>query len=95
MPSLNLLASAVGLRKHLPPNPAESEEMKPPNSRERQFMQHLRGAGWVKATGLPDSPRILANLIKKGWVECQQTEAGHAYRLTELGLQAKKAPIRS
>ena len=95
LPSLNLLACAVGLRKHLPPDPAEGKEMKPPNSRERQFMQQLRGAGWVKATGLPDSPRILANLIKKGWVECQQTEAGQAYRLTELGLQAKKALIRS
>jgi len=22
-------------------------------------MQHLRGAGWVNATGLPDSPRII------------------------------------
>jgi hypothetical protein len=67
--------------------------MKLPNSRERQFMQHLRGAGWVKAFELPHGPRILANLIKKGWVECQQTESGQAYRLTELGLQAKKAPL--
>ena len=60
-------------------------------------MQHLRGAGWVNATGLPDSPRIIANLITKGWVECQRTESGpasSAYRLTEMGLQAKKAPIQ-
>jgi hypothetical protein len=64
-----------------------------PNSRERQFMQHLRGAGWVKAFELPHGPRILANLIKKGWVESQQTESGQVYRLTELGLQAKKAPL--
>jgi len=69
--------------------------MKPPNSRERQIMQHLRGAGWVKATGLPDSPRIISNLIKKGWVECQHTEGGQAYRLTELGLQAKKVPLQT
>jgi hypothetical protein len=71
--------------------------MKPPNSRERQIMQHLRGAGWVKATRLPDSPKGIANLIGKGWIECQQTEGGQAYRLTELGLQAKKAllPVRS
>jgi hypothetical protein len=67
--------------------------MKPPNSRERQFMQHLRGAGWVRAMGLPDSRRIIANLIGKGWIECRQTEGGQAYRLTELGLQAKKAPL--
>jgi hypothetical protein len=39
--------------------------MRPPNSRERQIMQHLRGAGWVNATGLPDSPRTLAKLVKK------------------------------
>jgi len=67
--------------------------MKPPNSRERQVMQHLRGAGWVNASGLPDGPKIIANLITKGWVECQRTESGPAYRLTELGLQAKKAPL--
>jgi hypothetical protein len=34
-------------------------------------MQHLRGAGWVKATGLPDAPKIFANLIAKGWGESQ------------------------
>ena len=67
--------------------------MKPPKSRERQIMQQLRGVGWVKATGLPDSPRIIASLITKGWVECQRTERGSAYRLTELGLQAKKVPL--
>jgi hypothetical protein len=39
-------------------------------------MQHLRGAGWVKATGLPDAPRIIANLIQKGWIESEQTEGG-------------------
>ena len=55
--------------------------MKPPNSRERQIMQHLRGAGWVKATGLPDSPRIMTNLIRRGWIECRQTENGQAYRV--------------
>jgi hypothetical protein len=67
--------------------------MKLPNSREREVMQHLRNAGWVKATGLPDAPKIVANLIAKGWVESQQTESGPAYRLTEPGLQAMKAPI--
>jgi hypothetical protein len=56
-------------------------------------MQHLRGAGWVKATGLPDSPTIIANLIGKGWIELQQTQSGPAYRPTEVGLQAKKQPL--
>jgi hypothetical protein len=67
--------------------------MKPPNSRQRQIMQYLRGAGWVKAAGMPDSPKIIADLIEKGWLEVQQTEGGHAYRLTEPGLQAMKAPL--
>ena len=56
-------------------------------------MQRLRNAGWVKATALPDSPKTLANLISKDWVEKLQTEDGPAYRLTDLGLQAKKAPV--
>jgi hypothetical protein len=67
--------------------------MKTPNSRERQFMQHLRGAGWVKAFKLPHSPTVVANLVKRGWVECQETEGGQAYRLTEFGLEAMKAPL--
>jgi hypothetical protein len=67
--------------------------MKTPNSRERQFMQHLRGAGWVKAFKLPHSPTVVANLTKRGWVECQKTERGQAYRLTEFGLEAMKVPL--
>jgi hypothetical protein len=68
--------------------------METPNARERQIMQHLRGAGWLKATRLPDSPKIIANLINKGWIECQKTANGPAYRLTNLGLEAKKAPLK-
>ena len=67
--------------------------MKLPNSRERQIMQRLRSAAWVKAAGMPHSPKVLANLIRKGWIEREQTENGQVYRLTELGLQAKKAPL--
>jgi len=78
------------MQPKLPQGPLE---MKPPSSRERQIMQQLRGVGWVKALGLPDSPTIMANLIRKGWVERQRTESGQAYRLTDLGLQAKKAPL--
>jgi hypothetical protein len=39
-------------------------------------------------------PKTLANLISKGWVEKLQTENGPVYRLTDLGLQAKKAPVQ-
>lgn len=70
--------------------------MKPPNSRERQIMQRLRGAGWVKAAGMPDNPKMIPKLIGKGWVQVQQMEGSPAYRLTEPGLQAMKAtlPVR-
>ena len=34
------------------------------------------------------------NLIRKGWIECQRTENGQAYRLTDLGLQANNAPLQ-
>jgi hypothetical protein len=90
------LAHALRLRKHLPPVEIgrKVKEMKPPNSRGRQLMQHLRGVGWVNAFDLPDSPKILANLIGKGWVESQLTENCTVYRLTDLGLEAKKAPLR-
>lgn len=68
--------------------------MNPPHHRERQIMQQLRNAGWVKASALTDSPKTIANLISKGWIEYRQTESGPAYRLTDLGLQVKKAPLR-
>jgi predicted transcriptional regulator len=50
-----------------------------PNHRERQMMQRLRGRGWVKARELPES---------------QGTGRDIAYRLTEEGMAAKKAPVR-
>ena len=36
---------------------------------ERQFIQRLRGAGWVKASALPPSPRLVQTLLQKGWIE--------------------------
>ena len=64
------------------------------NHKERQFMQHLRGAGWVKAISLPNSPKLVQNLVGKGWIECRQAENGISYRITEKGLKAKMAPVR-
>ena len=64
------------------------------NHHERQFMQRLRGAGWVKANALPPSPRLVQSLLQKGWIETKsgpKTEV--LYRLTEEGLEAKKLPI--
>jgi hypothetical protein len=44
---------------------ADAEEMKVPNHRERQFMQQLRRSGWVKATALPATPKVKANLLSR------------------------------
>jgi hypothetical protein len=38
-----------------------------PNHRERQFMQRLRGRGWVNATELPDHGITLKRLLEKRW----------------------------
>jgi hypothetical protein len=64
-----------------------------PNHRERQLMQNLRGAGWVKAIALPHSPRTLKNLLGKGWIESRRDENGVFYRITDQGLAAKMAPV--
>ena len=68
--------------------------MTTPNHYQRQIMQLLRGAGWVQAIALPSSPRTIAKLVNKGWIEKRDTSSGPVYRLTEAGLQAKKAPVR-
>jgi DNA-binding MarR family transcriptional regulator len=62
---------------------------------ERQFMQHLRGAGWIKARTLPLSVRTVKSLLQKGWIEKQyQGPNNEAFlRLTEKGLEAKKSPV--
>jgi hypothetical protein len=56
-------------------------------------MQHLRGAGWVKATALPDSLKLIRNLVAKGWIERRQAQDGISYRITEKGLAAKMALV--
>jgi hypothetical protein len=62
---------------------------------ERQFMQCLRGAGWIKARTLPRSVRTVKSLLQKGWIEKQyQGPNNEAFlRLTEKGLEAKKSPV--
>jgi hypothetical protein len=68
--------------------------MIPANHRERQFMQHLRGAGWVKSIALPDSPKLIQSLLGKGWIERGQSKDGVSYRITDKGLAAKMTPVR-
>jgi hypothetical protein len=65
-----------------------------PNNRERQLMQQLRGAGWVKATTLPPSPRIIEGLLSKGWIEQRGAGNDKCYRITDKGLAAKTTPVR-
>jgi hypothetical protein len=65
-----------------------------PNHRERQFLQYLRGAGWVKITALPDAPGLMRTLLSKGWIEQRDDGAGLCYRMTEAGFQAKVTPMR-
>lgn len=55
-------------------------------------MQYLRARDWVKAAMLPDSPTVIQNLLKKGWIE--KHPSGAAYRITDVGLIAKKLPMR-
>lgn len=59
---------------------------------ERQFMQYLRGAGWIEARALPPSARLVKKLLQKGWIEQQEQGPKNEvfFRLTERGLEAKK-----
>jgi hypothetical protein len=56
---------------------------------ERQFMQYLRGAGWIKAGTLPPSVKLVKNLLQKGWIEQQHQGPKKEifFRLTEEGLE--------
>jgi hypothetical protein len=74
---------------------AEGDEMTFATHPERQFMEYLRGADWIKASALPPSARLVENLLKKGWIEQQKQGAKNEtyFRLTEKGLEAKRAPV--
>jgi hypothetical protein len=63
-----------------------------PNHHERQFMQRLRGCGWVKALVLPPT-QVVVNLVQKGWIERRGAAQDLEYRITEAGMSAKKAII--
>jgi hypothetical protein len=65
-----------------------------PRHPERQLMQHLRSGGWQKAAALPSSPKLIGGLLNKGWIERRGTGKDLAYRITDKGLAAKKAPVR-
>jgi hypothetical protein len=65
-----------------------------PSHRERQFMQRLRGGGWVKASVAPAGAKLTENLVAEGWVEKRGLAATEiTCRLTDRGLAAKKAAV--
>jgi hypothetical protein len=64
-----------------------------PNYFERQFMQQLRGRGWVKATELQPARSSIQSLLQKRWIESEGAGNSLTFKLTEEGLAAKKAPI--
>jgi hypothetical protein len=64
-----------------------------PNHRERQRMQRLRGRSWVKAFELPEAEILLKHLLEKRWIESQGAGKDMSFRITEAGLDAKKALI--
>jgi hypothetical protein len=69
-------------------------KMDTPRHNERQFMQRLRGGGWVRASEAPASPKLIENLLAKGWIEKRKLNKTEIYyRLTDTGLAAKKAPV--
>jgi hypothetical protein len=68
--------------------------MSVPNHRQRQLMQELRGAGWVRAIALPASPRTIEGLLNKAWIEQRGAGNDLCYRMTDKGLAAKTAPVR-
>jgi hypothetical protein len=76
-------------------NETEGEKMTFASHRERQFMQYLRGTGWIKARSLPPSLRLVGGLLHKGWIEQQKQGPKDEtfFRLTEKGLEAKKSPV--
>ena len=64
------------------------------NHRERQFMQHLRAGGWVKAHVAPAAgPTLIELLLAKGWIERRGTGNEVSYRITDTGLAAKKEKV--
>ena len=64
-----------------------------PTHPQRQFMQYLRSGTWVRAIDLPDRPKVVAKLVRNGWIERDGDGRNTCYRITMSGLAAKTAPV--
>jgi hypothetical protein len=73
-------------------HPASTAEV--PTHPQRQFMQYLRTGAWIRAIDLPDRPKVVARLIKNGWIERNGGGRNTSYRITMSGLAAKMAPVQ-
>jgi hypothetical protein len=49
----------------------------------------------VRAIALPSSPRTIEGLLNKGWIEQRGAGNDTCYRMTQDGLVAKTAPVRT
>jgi hypothetical protein len=65
-----------------------------PTHPQRQFMQYLGSGAWVRATDLPDRPKVVARLVGNGWIERDGEGKNISYRITRSGLAAKAAPVQ-
>ena len=61
---------------------------------QRQFMEYLRSGEWVRASSMPERPRIVARLIENGWIERDGLGNNTAYRITAAGLDVKTRPVK-
>jgi hypothetical protein len=64
-----------------------------PNHYERQLLQRLRDAGWVRASKILATPAFIEKTVTKGWIERSIIDGHLCYRITNQGLAAKKMPI--
>jgi hypothetical protein len=70
--------------------------MKPyPTYRQREVLQFLMPGDWIPLLKLiPIGDRLLATLLKTGWVErSPDVKAGNLYRITEAGRTAFQTPV--
>jgi hypothetical protein len=65
------------------------------NHHERQFMEYLRGRGWVEGKALPPSKALISSLLNKKWIERQDHGPNKEafYRMTDAGLAGLKVPV--
>jgi hypothetical protein len=75
-------------------DPLTAPQAEVPTHPQRQFMQYLRTGAWIRAIDLPDRPKVVAGLVRNGWIERDGEGRNVSYRITRSGLAAKAAPVQ-